>query len=423
MDVFAFLEKRQVNLEEVFNTTTPIKKKSSDIESLMRKLGHNMEKKVSLWWDITTFEQYLKDNITPRRLRWDITPNDGILDQESVDDWFKFFNTKGLELLAFLLERKRSKLKTIEAVIAEVKEELDAHKDKAEFITLTTQLNKDLTKKDKEVQQRKSKKYSRDLNDFKTDHVFKWQSQLDLADPISTYSTPEKTVRMHPQHNNSENNYRPQEQYDRNRRETPRQGYEERQGNYYHHNQYTPHRSDNRPQQQERTPQNGWKKPFWKNNYKKNNGQNQWHKNHQEQRDNRPYQYNQRDNRGPPDNRHRPQEGYGPRTRTPERQYDRRDGENRGPPYHPPPPPQGTYRQNERSPINTHNYYAPLNHRADEERSDRHRHSDTDYERSFLERGRENYPTRHTEESRQSRRTPERREDAEGAREPKRKRT
>lgn len=203
------------------------------------------------------------------------------------------------------------------------------------------------------------------MNDFKTDRTFKWQSQLGHADPISTYSTPEKTVRVYPQHTNTEANHntqhRPhQEPYERNRRETSRQqGHEERQRNY---NQYTPYRNHRGHPQYERTPQNGWKKTFWQNNNKKNNnGQNNWQRPQNDQRDNRGYPHNQRDNRGAPphDNRGCPYETYGQRTRRPERYHKLRDGDCRGP------PPQGPYQPYERSPVPTYNYYAPLSYRPD----------------------------------------------------------
>lgn len=167
MDVFTYMDKRKINLEEVFNASNSNITKNLDLESLMRRLGHNMEKKVSLWWDTCTFETYLKKNLVPRRLRWDVPPNDGLSDQESNEEWFKFFNDKGLELLRFLLERKQRKIKMIDQNIAQLKEELEVYKETTEFKTLTTQLNKDLMKKDKEVQQRKSKKYTRDTKDFK----------------------------------------------------------------------------------------------------------------------------------------------------------------------------------------------------------------------------------------------------------------
>lgn len=157
----------------------------------MRKLGHNMEKKVSLWWDVNTFDRYIKASIVPRHLRWEVPPNDGLIDPDSVDEWFRF---------TFLLKRKQKKIRKIDQTIAKLKDQLETHKETAEFLTLTIQLNKDLIKKDKEVQLRKSKKYSRDINDFKNDQVFKWQSQIGSNDPISAYSTPEKVVRVHSYH-------------------------------------------------------------------------------------------------------------------------------------------------------------------------------------------------------------------------------
>lgn len=52
------------------------------------------------------------------------------------------------------------------------------------------------------MQQRKSKKYFRDINDYKTDQVFKWQNQIGENDPISTFSTLEKIVRIYTQYGN-----------------------------------------------------------------------------------------------------------------------------------------------------------------------------------------------------------------------------
>lgn len=71
-----------------------------------------MEKKVSLWWDVNTFDQYIKENIAPRRLRWEIPPNDGLDDKESMEEWFEFFNNKSVEGVKFRLKRKQKKNST-----------------------------------------------------------------------------------------------------------------------------------------------------------------------------------------------------------------------------------------------------------------------------------------------------------------------
>lgn len=339
MEVFSYMEKRKVNLDEVFSTTNV--SRNLDLESLMRKLGHNMEKKVSLLWDICTFETYLNENIVPRRLRWDVPPNDGLTDPESNEEWFKFFNDKGLELLTFLLERKQRKNKKIDQNILEIREELELYKDTTEFKNLTTQLNKDLVKKDKKVQQRKSKKHIRDRNDFRNNQVFKWQSQIGKSDIGSTYYTPEKTVRVYSQQaNGTPGPDTPYLGY-----QAPRDGgegptpkntdYGERNTDYHQH---TPHRGERRPQYYNRTPQNGRKRPYyWKNSRKppyRNNRQRPPH----EQRDQRgpPYDYrdqrrttyDQRENRAPPYDYHRPRErspfqdyGQGQRTGSQQNHY------------------------------------------------------------------------------------------------------
>lgn len=169
----------------------------------------------------------------------------------------------------------------------------------------------------------------------------------------------------------------------------------------------------------DRTPQNGWKKPHWKNKKKPNYGHNNWHRQPYDQRDNRGPPQDQRDNRGAPyeqrDNRGPPYEPYGQRGRSPVPPYEYGYGERRGP------PPQGPHRPYEHSPISTYNYYAPLRNQHEEDRHEGQYLSDTDYNRYFLRRGRENHPPRNTDETR-NRRSPERREDVDQGRDNKRKR-
>lgn len=54
MEIFTLIEQREVNLDLVFNNEDP--KTDSNVEHHMRKLGHGMEKKISLWRDVTTFK-------------------------------------------------------------------------------------------------------------------------------------------------------------------------------------------------------------------------------------------------------------------------------------------------------------------------------------------------------------------------------
>lgn len=157
MVVFTFMENRNVNLDEVFNPQN--KTRNTDLESLIRKLGHHKEKKVNLCWDTNTFERYIRENIVPRCLRWELPPNDCLTDKESMEEWFEFFNSKSIEGLKFLLERKQKKTRRLEQLIEEIKQKLEPHKESPDFNKFATQLNKDLIAKDLEVHQCKMKKY------------------------------------------------------------------------------------------------------------------------------------------------------------------------------------------------------------------------------------------------------------------------
>lgn len=140
-------------------------------------MGYLFEKKIKTWWDIVSFEQYLTAKLIPRRLRWEVPPNDGLMDEHSMREWEKFFTDKGLELIEFLLARKRRKMTLLETQIAELKSSIESHKESEEFLRLAAELKNKLVKWDYETQNKKKKKYIRDFEDFGKGNIYKWQSK------------------------------------------------------------------------------------------------------------------------------------------------------------------------------------------------------------------------------------------------------
>lgn len=270
MDIFDFVEKRTVNLDNVFSTAPSTEK--GDLDTNFRKFGHLMEKKVSLWWDIATHEQYIKDKMVPRRLRWEVPICDGLVDQEGVNEWYKFFNDKGMDLVHFALKRKQRKLQIINQHITECKSTLEPFKDTAPFTTLTKQLNKVLEQKDIEIKQRKKRKYLRDTNDYHLEQVFNWQVNLKQGKTESIASSPEREVRIITPRR--ESNYRTPERRPR----TPDGLKYERQPEIEQSRTY---RDDDGP----RTP-----KPWWKNRTKNKSPRRPYWKNNGNKRNNKPYQ-------------------------------------------------------------------------------------------------------------------------------------
>lgn len=84
MDAVQFISNRSINLDSVFTTDiTPV-------DYVDHSLGYTVEKQIRTWWNICTFEQYLKDNIIMRSLRWELTPQHGLIDERSMSEWLDF---------------------------------------------------------------------------------------------------------------------------------------------------------------------------------------------------------------------------------------------------------------------------------------------------------------------------------------------
>lgn len=188
MDPFAFFENREIDLEDLFSVNN---NKENDISHLFRKLGHCMDKKSNIWWDRSTMEKYLKDGLIPRKLRWDVPINDGLLGEEDIDEWYAFFIGKGREIMEFLLKRKQCKLTLVENQIKEIRDKLIPFINTPEYNKLMDDLHKNMQKKDVENKNIKKKKYTRDFEDYQNKRVFRWQSTLAAT---TTASIPPQTT-------------------------------------------------------------------------------------------------------------------------------------------------------------------------------------------------------------------------------------
>lgn len=177
MEAVKFLANRQIDLNSLFTIDTPTDIRD-DYKTILLSLGNALEKQVRTWWDVCTMEQYLKENITVRSLRWEVTPQDGLDDKESMSEWLDFFNGVSFKLQQLVLNRKRRKMCKLEKSIADLYGKLDPIKDTQQWTDFNTAINAKLDKIDKDTQKKKVKKFHRDLNDFKNESIYIWQSKM-----------------------------------------------------------------------------------------------------------------------------------------------------------------------------------------------------------------------------------------------------
>lgn len=182
MDVFEYRASKTVNTDgvcETYNIT------EGDLGGLFVRLKNVIISETHTQWDIAFLETYIKLNMVPRSLRWEVCPQKGEVELES---WFRYFNEAGVNFLCFLVGKKQSKLTKLDEEVKALKESLIPFKDLEEYKDRTNNLLKILDKKEKEQKNKKIKKYNKDYGDYS---VFAWQKKLAEEEPSKQDSTME----------------------------------------------------------------------------------------------------------------------------------------------------------------------------------------------------------------------------------------
>lgn len=172
MDIFEYHSKRKLAVEEVFDTTSV---DSTNLRGTFMRLKNVMIAELHASWDIVFLEKYAQEKMTPRSLRWNISPDQG---DNDLLDWFQFFNGAGISLLNFLIDRKRKKVFRLNKEILEIKERLTPHMQEESYKMYNQELRELITIEEEEQKTKKRNKYLRDLEDYKTSRVFKWQLHM-----------------------------------------------------------------------------------------------------------------------------------------------------------------------------------------------------------------------------------------------------
>lgn len=91
-----------------------------------------MTTEIHLQWDTSFLEQYIKKQMVPRGLRWDVFPQQGDPDTES---WS--MKSVSYSWLFWLVKKKKQlKLSIIEKEIKDLKDKLTPNKGSLEYLSL-----------------------------------------------------------------------------------------------------------------------------------------------------------------------------------------------------------------------------------------------------------------------------------------------
>lgn len=177
MDIFDYRSQTVTNTEGVFDGRDDPR---DDLGGCFLKLKNLTITEVHTRWDIAYLEEYVRLNMVPRSLRWDVNPQK---EDSELPEWFKFFNEAGVNFLQFLIAKKKRKLITLDSEINNIRSKLTPFKGETEYMQKSEALKSILIKEELEQKIKKKRKYNRDIKDYSDNVVFKWQ----VAPPSRTF--------------------------------------------------------------------------------------------------------------------------------------------------------------------------------------------------------------------------------------------
>ncbi|XP_069616210.1 uncharacterized protein [Ranitomeya imitator] len=154
------------------STTSPYNQQEN-----VKKYKNALHKKIKIWWTKITLENYIAQQIIPRGLRVHLFPTFDLNDESLKERWIKAANTCSFEFINIIIESNMATLRNIETEIDSLQKILQ-QKLKADcFQEKICKLDKEIEKWEGTISQNKQKKYERDLADFDSNKIFKWQTE------------------------------------------------------------------------------------------------------------------------------------------------------------------------------------------------------------------------------------------------------
>lgn len=98
-------------------------------------------------WDIAYLKEYVKMNMVPRSLRWDVNPQK---EDSELAEWFKYFNEAEVNLLQFLIAKKTRKLTLLDSEINTIRSKLIPLKNESDYVQRSEALKTILIKEESE---------------------------------------------------------------------------------------------------------------------------------------------------------------------------------------------------------------------------------------------------------------------------------
>ncbi|XP_069589329.1 uncharacterized protein [Ranitomeya imitator] len=146
-------------------------------KDLIKQYRSALYKKTKTWWNRSALENYMDKQIIPRGLRVQLYPSFELEDDVLIKRWLSTATTCSLEFIQIIIDKNTMSLASLDSEIDECEQRLMKDIPVENFDQVMTEINKDVDRWEKEVCQNKIRKFQRDVNDYDTDKIYRWQNK------------------------------------------------------------------------------------------------------------------------------------------------------------------------------------------------------------------------------------------------------
>lgn len=156
------------------NTTGGGDTDDGQVQSMKGSLRSMAHKRMRIWWNKATLENYLSKGLIPRGLRMQVFPSFTIEDDVFKTKWEEACGTCSKTMMELLIGLNKKQLDTLETEIEVVRVKLVESTSTTVVDNFKKELEQQYVIWEKEIQEQKVKKLQRDLKDLQQNKMYRW---------------------------------------------------------------------------------------------------------------------------------------------------------------------------------------------------------------------------------------------------------
>lgn len=146
-----------------------------DVESLMDKLQHYLQREIKQYYHAVTLSDYLRQKIIPRGLRLQKAPAFGLENSDFCTRWCEILNKCSFDLMALVIKETTKQLESTRLDSKKMEIQLGEMVTKSKLTEFKKDLERQRAELSKEIRATKRTKFARDNGDYQHGKVYFWK--------------------------------------------------------------------------------------------------------------------------------------------------------------------------------------------------------------------------------------------------------